>query len=386
MSHWIYLVKTLVSQIYPLVKDTLTWQRVPDVLSPKRFLALVFALVLVLSATRVAGATGQNKPGWRDNQTLLSESRFQKPPHWRWGYFTNSDKARIRYGFSPTSCANPNGIIVLVPGFTGCGEEFFESIKDFLKAGYDVWEMDWRGNGGSQRYLANPDKIHSLGVSHDTRDLRQFISTVVQNKGALPIYLIAHSFGGLVALEFLHDEPALVQKAVLSSPAFSFPKVPACLAHSVAQTICHFGHGEDYAYDQGDYPHLEPKLLNPLMHTHDPERLRLPDALFYVHPELRIGGATWGFVAQFTEAVDRLTSAPYLASIKAPVLICSGSQDRISYPEPHARVAAILPAARLLVIKDGRHELMRECDTMRNAWLENVFKFLSPKNSLNPRH
>jgi lysophospholipase len=311
----------------------------------------------------------------KSDRALLNESRFKAPAGWQWGYLTNQDGARLRFGYARAS--KPRAVIVFVPGFTGCAEEFFETFKDFLNRGYDVFEMDWRGNGGSERYFSdNHDKIHSLGVDRDDRDLHQFISLVSQKKIGLPIFLIAHSYGGLVALMFLHDHPGLVERAVLSSPACSFPKIPPWLVQPVAELICGLGFANDYAFDQADYPHLEPKLLNAKMHTHDPERLRLPDALFNIHPELRVGGATWGFIDNFTGAVLQVTGPQYLASIKTPILICSGTDDRICYHEPHVLVARQLPSARLLTIYGGRHELMREDDDRRKLWLKYVFAFL----------
>jgi lysophospholipase len=306
--------------------------------------------------------------------TLLAQPRVQPPTAWQWGHFENGDHANIRYGFAKADASK--AVVVFVTGYTGDAEEFFESIKDLLKHGYDVWEMDWRGNGGSQRYLSNHDKVHLLGTDHDARDLYQFVSTIVKKEEGKSIFLITHSYGGLVALECLHDHPGVFEKAVLSSPAFSFPKAPFWAVNPLASSMCLLGFGKDYAWDQADYPQLEPKLLNPLWHTHDAERLLIPDAIFQTHADLRVGGVTWGFIAQFTGAIGRTTSPSYLAAIKTPILICSGKSDKISDPDAHARVAHLLPNAELYVVPDGRHELMRESDDLRNGWFNKVFTFL----------
>jgi len=343
----------------------------------KFFLFLLSAYFFVFAGALTTEAFAE---AIRSDSALLNEPRFRAPTGWQWGYLTNQDGARLRFGYAHAS--KPRAVIVFVPGFTGCAEEFFETFRDFLNHGYDIFEIDWRGNGGSERYFRNNhDKIHSLGVERDDRDLYQFISLVSQKKMGLPIFLIGHSYGGLVALMFLHDHPGLVERAVLSSPAFSFPKIPLWLVHPVAELICGLGFANDYAIDQADYPHLEPKLLNAKMHTHDPERLRLPDALFHTHPELRVGGATWGFIDKFTGAVLQVTALQYLASIKTPILICSGTDDRICYHEPHVLVARQLPSARLLTIYGGRHELMREDNDRRNLWFKHVFAFLEEKKS-----
>jgi lysophospholipase len=340
-----------------------------------RFLhLLMLCVVLCMAANPVFSAGTGGGTVSTDAVALLAEPRFQTPPGWQWGHFENADHASIRYGFA--KAAEPKAVVVFVTGYTGAAEEFFESITDLLRHGYDVWEMDWRGNGGSQRYLSNHDKVHSLGANHDAGDLYQFVSTIVSNPEGKPVFLIAHSYGGLVSLEFLHEHPDIVQKAVLSSPAYSFPKAPSWMVNGLASSMCALGFGKDYAIDQADYPHLEPKLLAPYLHTHDPERLRVPDAIFQTHPDLRVGGATWGFIAQFTSAVNHLTDSTYLNNIKTPILICSGTSDKISDPAAHARAAKLLPNAELFTVPDGRHELMRESDDLRNAWFKKVFAFL----------
>jgi len=336
-----------------------------------RFLNLIFTLVVVAAATApsLAAETSMSPAA-----KLLAQPRFQMPVGWQWGHFENADHASIRYGFAKAT--NPRATVVFVTGYTGDAEEFFESIRDLLVHGYDVWEMDWRGNGGSQRYLPNHDKVHLLGTSHDANDLYQFTTKIVRKEEGKPLYLISHSYGGLVSLEFMHEHPQVFDKVVLSSPGVTFPKVPYWWANKLAGGMCALGFGKDYALDQDDYPHLEPKLLNPLWHTHDEERLLLPDAIFQTHPDLRIGGVTWGFIYEFTGACIKLTTPKYLKEIKTPVLVCSGKADWISDPNGHARVAKLLGNAQFFSIPDGRHELMRESDNLRNAWFNRVYMFL----------
>jgi lysophospholipase len=78
--------------------------------------------------------------------------------------------------------------------------------------------------------------------------------------------------------------------------------------------------------------------------------------------------------------VENLTEPAYLKGIKTPILLCSGSADKISDPSVHAKVAKLLPNARFFSIANGRHELMRESDDLRNLWFARVYKFLDHDN------
>src|SRR5262249_16852424 len=123
------------------------------------------------------------------------------------------------YGF--VRSPDCKGTIVLVPGFNDTGETYFETIREFVAHGFTVWQMDWRGQGGSQRYFSEQDKCHSLGTEHDERDLAQFITLVLKENPRRPLILIGHSFGGLVSLRYLHDHSDVVDRAVLATPALS---------------------------------------------------------------------------------------------------------------------------------------------------------------------
>lgn len=141
------------------------------------------------------------------------EQRFSRPATWEWSLFESRDGARLRSGSAkPMSSVPSKATIILVGGYTEFAEKYFETFNDLLAHGYNVGTLDWRGQGGSQRYLTDPQKAHSIGFEHDSADLAQYLK---QYSGA-PVYLVAHSMGGNIALRLLHDHPDLVRAAILS--------------------------------------------------------------------------------------------------------------------------------------------------------------------------
>jgi hypothetical protein len=58
-------------------------------------------------------------------------------------------------------------------------EKYFEVVADLRRRGFAVASMDWRGQGGSQRMLANPRKGNVRGFWEYDRDLIRFMKDIV---------------------------------------------------------------------------------------------------------------------------------------------------------------------------------------------------------------
>ena len=69
----------------------------------------------------------------------------------RVGYFTTSDKVKLRYATFPKGEGAAKGTICLVQGRTEFIEKYFETIADFQSRGFAVATFYWRGQGGSPR-------------------------------------------------------------------------------------------------------------------------------------------------------------------------------------------------------------------------------------------
>ena len=320
-----------------------------------------------------------------DNTRLLNESRFQAPGGWQWKYFDNGDGARIRYGF--VRSPNCKGSVVLVTGFTDTGETYYETIREFMAHDFDVWEMDWRGQGGSDRYLADKEKSHTLGTDHDEADLAQFVALILKEHPKRPLILVAHSFGGLISLRYLHDHPNDIDMAVLGAPALSLVEnAPTWMSRLVISTMVHLGLGESYGLNQGDWYHMRRRVTDPAIESHDPERLELQSAWFDKKPELIAGGATWAWAHEFQKTGLLVTKPKYLRDIHTPILIGSALADKIADPDVHKEVCSNLPKATLLAIPDARHCIFHESDEFRKPWMNAIFEFIERETSANAKH
>jgi lysophospholipase len=130
----------------------------------------------------------------------------------------------IRYAHWAPPPGNKEGVVVHFNGRTEFIEKNIYTYKDLLDRGYEVWALDWRGQGFSKRQLKDKQK-HSID-SFDTyvKDAAYFIDNVTNTKTSNgKKVLLAHSMGGQIALRYLLKYHDTFDYAVLSSPLLGLP-------------------------------------------------------------------------------------------------------------------------------------------------------------------
>lgn len=303
------------------------------------------------------------------------EPRFSRPIAWEWSTFQNRDGARLRYG-SAKPIKPAKATIIVVGGYMEFAEKYFETINDLLARGYAVGSLDWRGQGGSQRYLPNPQMAHSLGFEHDTADLAQYL----QQFAGAPVYLVAHSMGANIALRLLHDRPELVRAAVFSAPALRIGTragMPAWQARSLSGLMIAAGLGQSYAIGQQDWRDDPTRNATNSPVSHDAARDQLSQRWFRERPELRVGGGTYRWAFEFFGSCAEVMAPSYLKAIRTPILIGSAGQDTFVDSTAHPEACTQLPACRLLTYPESRHEIFMETDAVRAPWLNEIERFVA---------
>ena len=144
----------------------------------------------------------------------------------RIGYFTTADGTAIRSGHWCPEGRQPSGSVVLLGGRKEFLEKYTETAADLNQRGFEVFGFDWRGQGLSSRML--PDRLKGFVRNYNdyVQDLEDFFQRVVQPEAARPIYVIAHSMGGHVALRYLQQQPASIDKAILVAPMLDINTKP----------------------------------------------------------------------------------------------------------------------------------------------------------------
>lgn len=311
----------------------------------------------------------------------MDENRFSAPEGFAWGYFKDeASGARIRYGHvAPPGPASET--VIITGGFCEPAEKYFEVIRERVARGASVWIMDWRGQGGSDRYLPDePLKSHHAGYDGPIATIRQFVGDIVKKEPRAPLSLIAHSMGAHIGLRALAEHPGFVDRAVLSDPMFMFMTggIPRPLARVFARAAKIAGFAKHYIPGGGPWSPLRDVFAGN-QKTSDPARFRVQPDLFRDRPELRTGDPTFGWVWHSFRSCDVLCAEDYLKSIKTPVLLQISGANGIVDRAVALRAAALLPDCRRVDIPAAKHEIWMERDALRNRMLAETDDFLAAR-------
>ena len=337
-----------------------------------RLACLVFCLVNLTGLPLVASAEAVPVAA------ILDDLRFTKPDQFRWGTFKNDDGQSLRYGvLEPVGAARAT--IIIAPGYTEFVEKYFEAARDLSAQGYAVWIIDWMGQGGSARYLPDPEKLHAIAGRNDVRDLSRFVQTIVERKG--PLFIIGHSWGGNILTRYLHDHPDDVRAVVLTAPTYTFSSKlgPPWLLKITAWAASWPQLSQYYIPGRGPFvphPDFSPKDSTT---SSDPARYGLTEAWFTKDASLRIAGMTFGWINAYLANNDLIFQPDYLSAIKLPVLMGIAGQDVLADNDAQRSACEKIITCRLVEFPAAKHELLMERDEFRKPWLEAILAFLADK-------
>lgn len=285
-------------------------------------------------------------------------------------WLTAADGTRLRVArWCPPE--GSKGTVVLLSGRSEFIEKYFEVIGWMLTRGFSVATLDWRGQGLSDRPLANPHKGHVAHFDLYMADLRQVLESFVLPHCPAPYRLVCHSMGGNIGLRYLGTDPDTFESALFSAPMWGIGKPPrttnAVRALAAATKFLRLGAGyvpgTGGDWTPGGYP-FEGNTL-----TNDRARFERAAAQVEAEPRLALGGPTLGWVAQAIASMDVLHSDGFAEAIEIPIVVCSAAQDALVSLGSHELIVGRLPNVKHLVLDGARHELLMEIDDHRNRVL-----------------
>jgi lysophospholipase len=286
----------------------------------------------------------------------------------RYGFFERAG-ARLRFA-SWRQLGATRGTVVLLSGRGEFIEKYaVEVVGELLARGWAVMAMDWRGQGLSDRPLADRGKGHIDSFSTYIADLRAFLDEVVVPSAPRPIMALCHSMGAHILMRelaengsdpfsagvFVSPMTGLRRDAMLRSVLMLMPEVPAV--------------EERYLFGTGPFILLAREFHSNFV-THDERRYRFTDEWFAADPRLTLGGPTLGWGRQAARSMTAALAPGYLERIDLPLLLMTAGEDRLVDPRTHAPVAARLRRGEHFTITGARHEIMMETDDLRTLFWE----------------
>ena len=269
--------------------------------------------------------------------------------------------------FSPAPDVPDRGTCVLLNGQTEFIEKYFEVIDELRGRGFAVATMDWRGQGGSARMTDDSRKSFVGDFSEYDEDLDTLMNWIVQpmlKHGARPMAL-AHSMGAHILLRRLARRPGAFTACVLSAPMIgtSFRGQREFLVRAVTGYQTWRGRHTGWVWGmEARDPHNVTFATQ--MVTSDPQRFERTQMLLREHPDLRLAGATWGWLAAALRSMDWLKAPGRPEALTTPLLVLGAGKDRICPTAQTKAFAARMPGASYVEIEEAGHEILME----RNAY------------------
>lgn len=312
---------------------------------------------------------------------LVSIPSNPVPEGARLGYFTTSDKVRLRYAHWRKTDGPQRGTVCLVQGRTEYIEKYFETIADFRRRGFAVATFDWRGQGGSDRLIGNRTVGYVDRFEDYWTDLRCFHADILLPDCPGPFYLVGHSMGGLVSLLAATRDRMMFDRVFLSAPMVSLHKMEESLTRwaTVAETVSFLGLGRaplkrrgDRRPDESLYPD-NPLTSDMLRYKRMVETVRADDGLY-------IGSPSFRWLAAAMRAMLETRKDSFAGEIKIPLLMLAAAREQIVSTPAIEQLGLRLRLGRHMVIPGSRHEMFMESDGVRGQVLAAFDAFITEQS------
>ena len=235
--------------------------------------------------------------------------------------------------------SEPIGVVVIAHGLAEHSGRYAHVGLRLANANLAVYALDHHGHGRSTGTRAN-----IIRMAHVRADLHELINRATAQQNELPAFLLGHSLGGLIALDYVISTGASDLTGLLVSGAAVDPSVGSPIQRLVAKLFSSLT------------PNVGVMALDSTAVSRDPEQVARYDAdqLNY-HGKVRARTGAEAFAA-----AQRV--AARLGSIRLPLLIMHGTADRLASPDGAKLIAAKVASADVtLKLYSGLyHEIFNE--------------------------
>jgi lysophospholipase len=111
--------------------------------------------------------------------------------------------------------------------------------------------------------------------------------------------------------------------------------------------------------------------------TSSPERYAELRRRVAATPELALGGVTYGWLAAALRSIELTRRPGYMEAISTPILVCQAGAELVVSNRAQVEAVRRLPAGQLLAFPGARHELLLECDQIRDRVLAAFRRFVA---------
>ncbi len=252
------------------------------------------------------------------------------------GNFTGEGGVEIVYRIW-TPAGEPRAAVVICHGGGEHSGRYEHVARGLSEAGYAVWALDHRGHGRS-----GGERVRFGSMAPLAADLRHLVGIAAEAVPAPKPFVLAHSMGALIALDYVCDHQDELSGLILSGALASLDQArPVRLAARVIAKV---------APGRGIF-RVDPETVS-----------RNPQVVAdYDSDPLNFHGS---YPAESIVALERtgLTFSDRLPGVRLPLLILHGADDKLTSPAGSRLVDELASSEdKTLVLYPGlRHEILNE--------------------------
>jgi len=248
---------------------------------------------------------------------------------------------------------------------------FFQRILDL---GWEVYSLDWREQGESDRCFSQPEQIdigHN-GFEDYVGDALELVSWARENDSPHPWVMFGSSLGGHIGLRVL-EEQQLFDGAIFQAPLCE-PKTgvyPLMIAKPIVKLLNWCGISHVVAPGQSS--------VNPLMilrqKAETNEYARQTVAYYEEFPERYAWKVTLGWVNALFDSCALAMEPDRIRRVNCPALVLVATQDQVVSPAACHVLADLLPQGRAIEFECG-HNINAHSNEVKEAAFEATTEFL----------
>jgi len=241
------------------------------------------------------------------------------------------------------------GLLLLVHGAGEHSGRYGKLAEWFCARGFAVAAVDHCGHGRSPGRPGHVDDFYAY-----VDDLAVFHQHVAATYPGLPMFLVGHSLGGLIAAHFLLREQAVFDGAILSGALVTVEPAPGLVQRSLVRLLAR------------TLPRLGVLQIDAHAVSRDPAVV----AAYSADPLVFHGRMSAGQLSEMFAAMSALQAAA--ARITLPLLLLHGERDELAAPRGSRLLKDSVGSvdSTLRIYPELKHEIFNEPE--REQVLEDV--------------
>lgn len=253
--------------------------------------------------------------------------------------------------------------VILIHGMAASLHDWKSMLPALDQAGFHGYALDLPGHGDS-------GKPEDSRYYHTQAVYQQMEAWIAELKLNQPAYLVGHSLGGYLGLEFARRNPQLVRGMVLISPLYS--------PNQLTPLMRRLNWKPDWS--ERIWSMIPEWLVNISMQLDPTHTTRLPDEARH-----QIAADFKRSAPQIVHTIDGIMDlTPQLADIAAPCLVIWGARDITLNPVYYPRLVAGLPNAQGFDLPGCGHQPHIEQTQTVNFLVAKFFDRLVKSESATP--